>query len=103
MIHETATQIMKSRTYTFNFNPKAGIKNLSFWSQTGSTQKESHKITLWLKRKKKKRKLKIKLWMLKAAKEKQEATYRGTSIKLSLDFSRQNLQLEGSSMIHSKW
>ena len=40
--------------------------------------------------------------MLKAAKEKQEATYRGTSIKLSLDFSRQNLQLEGSSMIHSK-
>ena len=42
------------------------------------------------------------MWILKAAKEKQELTYRGTSIKLSLDFSAQSLQPEGSGIISNK-
>ena len=45
---------------------------------------------------------KVKERILKATREKQRVSYKGTPIRLSADFSAENLQAKGSGMIYSK-
>ena len=47
-------------------------------------------------------KMKDKKRILKSAREKQRVSYKGTPIRLSADFSAENLQAKGSGMIYSK-